>query len=99
MTHNKPDDNQAEIVKYLRSKGAKVKIATGVRKLGFDLLVFVHGGTYPCEVKDGSKPLSEQKLTPNEQAVHKELAQVGVVVWILRSLTDCDELLEWMRND
>ena len=55
-----------------------------------DLLVGYRGVNYLLEVKDGEKPKSAQKLTPDEDAWHfMWMGQVAVVTcdW------DCDVLL------
>lgn len=55
-----------------------------------DLLVGFNGTNYLFEVKDGEKPPSQRKLTPDEDAWHfMWLGRVEVVTctW------DCDEVL------
>lgn len=69
------DANQAEIVRVLRQAGCGVLDLSAVGKGCPDLLV--HGPCYPwrhhlLEVKDGSKPPSERKLTPDQQRFHAE---------------------------
>ena len=61
------DDNQSEIVKYFRSRGASVQILSAVGKGCPDLLVGYRTATVPVEVKDGSKPPSRRELTPDEE--------------------------------
>jgi hypothetical protein len=61
------DANQPEIVKALRSIGCSV---LPIHQLGDgapDLLVGRRGKNILLEIKDGDKPPSERKLTPDEQ--------------------------------
>lgn len=60
------DDNQREIVEGLRKYGASVLI-TSQLKNAFDILVGYNGVNYIMEIKDGSKPPSQRKLTKGEQ--------------------------------
>lgn len=60
---SKTDDNQEAIVNALRAFGASVEII----KQPLDLLVGWHGQTWVMEVKDGTKPPSERKLTPIQE--------------------------------
>lgn len=62
------DDNETEIVKALRKAGAYVCYLNQPA----DLLIGYKGRSILLEVKDGSKPPSARKLTPNEQKFHDE---------------------------
>lgn len=69
------DANQAEIVKALRDSGCGVQSLAGVGDGCPDLLV--HAPAYPwrhylLEVKDGKKPPSERRLTPDQQKFHAQ---------------------------
>lgn len=64
---SKVDRNQAEIVKALRQAGATVQSLHAVGQGCPDLLVGWRGMNILIEVKDGSKPPSRQKLTPDQQ--------------------------------
>lgn len=66
----KVDDNQAEIVAALRRAGCSVCSLAGVGRGCPDLAVGLRGRTYMLEIKDGRKPPSKQRLTPDEQAWH-----------------------------
>jgi Holliday junction resolvase len=57
------DDNQRELVKALRKSGCKVLSLAAVGNGCPDLLVFRANVLTILEVKDGSKPPSQQKLT------------------------------------
>ncbi|MEY4720068.1 MAG: hypothetical protein RL563_2686 [Pseudomonadota bacterium] len=62
------DDNEGEIVRALRECGAQVVYIDEP----CDLIVGYKGRTILVEIKDGSKPPSARKLTPNEQKFHDE---------------------------
>jgi hypothetical protein len=71
MRAAKVDDNQTEIVSALRQIGASVQPIHMVGKGVPDLLVGFRGQTLLLEVKDGSKPPSKRRLTPDEQEWHQ----------------------------
>lgn len=58
------DANQREIVKVLNQLGASVVNLSAVGKGVPDLAVGFRGHTFFMEIKDGKKPLSQQRLTP-----------------------------------
>ncbi len=64
------DDNQAGIVSALRKCGATVQSLAAVGAGVPDLLVGFRGWTLLLEVKDGSKPPSARKLTPDQERWH-----------------------------
>jgi hypothetical protein len=53
--------------------------------LGFDLLVAYRGQTYIIEIKDGSKPPCERRLTPNEDLRRAELERHDVPYHVVLS--------------
>ena len=66
------DSNQNEIVKHLRDHGASVQILSMVGKGCPDILVgYTNAGgvqrNIVMEIKDGEKPPSQQRLTPDEE--------------------------------
>jgi len=68
----KVDANQKTIVAALRDAGVSVK-QTHMVGQGFpDLACGFRGKTYLLEVKDGSRPPSERRLTPDEAAWFEE---------------------------
>ena len=71
MRGNKIDSNQCEIVAALRKIGCSVTSLADVGKGCPDLLVGLAGKNYLIEVKDGQKPPSAQKLTPDQEIWHK----------------------------
>lgn len=78
----KVDANQAEIVKALRKVGAKVQPIHTVGNGCPDVIVAHNGRWYAAEIKDGNKPPSAQKLTPDEQEWHEEFGQAAPVhIW------------------
>jgi hypothetical protein len=74
------DDNQKQIVRFLRDKGVSVSITSATGK-GFPDLVCGHKGkNILLELKDGAKPLSAQSLTPEQRIWHYDWkGQVAVV--------------------
>ena len=65
----KKDANHAEIVKAFEKMGCSV-IDVSATPCGLDILVGYGGLCMPVEIKDGSKPPSARKLTPNEAKIH-----------------------------
>lgn len=59
------DANQPEIVKTFRSLGWYVLIISQLKNC-CDIIVSKGGRTIAVEIKDGSKPPSQQKLTEGE---------------------------------
>jgi adenine/guanine phosphoribosyltransferase-like PRPP-binding protein len=59
------DANQPDIVAAMRQLGLGVIVANAE---GYDLIVARRGGhTAVVEIKDGTKPMSQQKLTNSEE--------------------------------
>lgn len=74
------DANQGEIVKVLRRIGATVQHLSKVGEGCPDLLVGYHKRNFLLEIKDGAKPPSDRKLTPEQDFWHAMWAgQVHVV--------------------
>ena len=74
------DANQPSIVEALRVIGATVEPIYMVGGGVPDLLVGYRGVNWLIEVKDGDKPPSRRRLTPDEQAWHDDWrGQVAVV--------------------
>ena len=86
MTYRKIDDNQGEIVQALRQVGASVQSLASVGRGCPDLLVGFRLENFILEVKDGTKPPSAQKLTPDEQEWHAQWR--GGVVHIVRNVDE-----------
>jgi hypothetical protein len=74
------DDNQKQIVTYLRSKGVSVAVTSGMGKGFPDLVCGYKGKNILLEIKDGNKVLSAQKLTPEQRIWHDEwIGQIDIV--------------------
>ena len=76
----KVDSNQSKITKALRDFGATVQHLHAVGKGCPDLLVGYKGSNYLLEVKDGEKPESQRKLTPDQVIWHYDWKGQVVVV-------------------
>lgn len=90
----KVDSNHGEVVAALRAAGCGVLSLAAVGRGCPDLLV--HSPKWPfttvlIEVKDGSKPPSARKLTPDQEAFH---AKWEGPIWVV---TTADQALEAMR--
>lgn len=66
----KVDANHNLIVSALRAAGASVQSLASVGHGVPDLLVGIGGETYLLEIKDGSKPASQRKLTDDQNVWH-----------------------------
>ncbi len=80
------DDNHAAIVAALRAVGCAVQSLAAVGKGCPDLVVGRRGQTFLLEVKDGAKPPSARKLTPDEEEWHR--AWCGVPVATVNSVRE-----------
>ncbi len=74
------DANQPAITKALRQIGATVQVIHMVGEGCPDLLVGLRGVNFLLELKDGDKPPSARKLTPDEVEWHEDWrGQVAIV--------------------
>jgi hypothetical protein len=99
------DSNQNAVVKKFRALGCIVLILSEIGRGAPDLLVAVPkydvninesiGNLLLVEIKDGSKPPSARKLTPDEQKFHDEW--VGFV-YIVNNEEDVQLLVDWVRS-
>ena len=71
MSIKRVDGNQAEIVGALRDIGASVHPLHMVGRGFPDVCVGFRGRNYLLEIKDGNKPPSRRKLTPDEKKWHQ----------------------------
>ena len=71
MKYARVDANHHVIVNALRQAGCTVTSLAAVGKGVPDLLVGIRGRNYLIEIKDGSKPPSERKLTSDQIAWHE----------------------------
>lgn len=81
---SKVDDNQASIVQALRTVGCSVLPLHAVGQGCPDLLVARAGDMVLIEVKDGAKPPSARKLTPDQVEFHASWRGRIVVVTSIR---------------
>ena len=68
----KVDANHAEIADAFRKCGCSVMSMAAIGNGCPDLLVAINGNTFAVEVKDGSLPPSERRLTPLQEVWHRE---------------------------
>jgi hypothetical protein len=81
------DANQSAIVKALRSAGAFVQQLHTIGDGCPDLLVGYRGKWHLIECKDGDKPPSARKLTPDEKEWHDK-ANRHAPVFIAENIED-----------
>jgi hypothetical protein len=80
MRAARTDANQARIVQAMRKLGVVVTPLHMVGNGVADLLASFRGIWYVIEVKDGSKPPSHRKLTPDERLwISRQKAKVHIV--------------------
>ena len=79
------DANQPKIVEALRKVGCTVQHMHTLGKGCPDLLVGYRDINFLLELKDSSKPLSSQRLTPDELEWHTTWAGM---VWTVNSVED-----------
>lgn len=90
----KVDNNQHFIVEKFRKLEFTVLILSEMGNGCPDLLIshpFAKGWSALCEIKDGSLPLSKQKLTPLQIRFH---AKWSGNLFIIRSESDVEELFK-----
>lgn len=76
----KVDANHDQIVSALRTAGVLVLSMAALGKGAPDLLCGFHGRLVMLELKDGNKPPSARKLTPDQEEFHKAWASVPLYV-------------------
>jgi hypothetical protein len=83
------DSNHAEIIKALRKIPNLSVFSTHEVGKGFpDIVIGYKGINYLIEIKDGKKPPSARKLTPDEVKFHQEWSgQISII-------KNLDELLQ-----
>lgn len=79
-TRARRDANHQDIREGLRKAGYLVLDLGAVGRGCPDLLVAGHGRMVLLEVKDGSKPPSARRLTPDEEAFHRQWGRHAIVV-------------------
>ena len=81
----KVDANQSQLVKALRDGGCEVECLHAVGGGVADLLVYCRSKLHLLEVKDGAKPPSARKLTPDQERWHR--------YWPVAVVTSVEEAL------
>lgn len=66
------DANQSDIVAYARRLGFSVAVTAKLGKGFPDIVMGKNGRNWLVEIKDGSKPPSQRKLSESEQKFHSE---------------------------
>ena len=89
---SKIDANQNELVEVIRAMGGTVQSLASVGKGCPDLLVGWRKKNLLIEVKDGSKPPSDQVLTPDQKRWHSTW---NGKVHLVKTL---DDLLVLLKN-
>jgi hypothetical protein len=81
------DANHHEIIEALRRVGCTVRSLASVGRGCPDVLVGRAGSNWLLEIKDGAKPPSARKLTPDEQAFFNSWrGQVALVASVQEAL-------------
>jgi len=88
------DGNQPAIVAHLRKLGAKVAILSNLGCGIPDLLIGFNGSLALLELKDGSKPISGQKLTEQERKFFDDW--IGFPVFVINSEAQAEQLIKNM---
>ena len=83
------DANQAEIVRAFKALGCLVHDTSALGGGFPDLVVLAYGRPWLVEVKDGSKPPSARKFTPDQVAFQ----QRG---WLVSTVTSVDDVIALM---
>lgn len=85
------DATHKPVMQALRACGWLV-VDTSRLKRFVDLIAVKGGRVEWIEIKDGSKPPSARKLTPDEADLHSALKQAGVEVRIIESVEQAIKL-------
>ena len=91
MRARRVDANHAEIISTFRRCGFGVLDLSRVGCGCPDLLVAKFGKTKLIEIKDGNKPASARKLTPDEQRFH---GSWGGIVQVINSVDEALEMIQ-----
>jgi len=87
------DGNQTAIVNALRAVGASVSVRSDAHGGFPDVVVGISHRTGLFEIKDGSKPPSARKLTPDQEKFRREWkGHYCVVSTVEEALTQLDLL-------
>lgn len=86
-SQHRTDANQAALLVVAEQLGW-CALNASQSNMGFDALLIKAGRIVIAEIKDGSKPLSAQKLTDHEKDVHARLKAHGITIEILTCEAD-----------
>lgn len=89
------DANQKVIVQAFRDMGATVQVLSDVGKGCPDVIVGIFGINLLVEIKDGEKPLSQQKLSQKEKEFHEKWKGQ---VCIINSVDEAFNLIRSINN-
>jgi hypothetical protein len=92
----KTDRNQADVVSALRAIGAMVQPLHQVGQGVPDLLVGIGGKLLLVEVKDGKRPPSERRLTPEQEKWHA--AWAGYPVYVISDVAEIESFAARWRG-
>lgn len=81
------DGNQKQLDELALRVGAAIIHASEAPRLGCDR-IYVRGQAYICEVKDGSLPPSERRLTEGELKCKAKVEAAGGRYWVIESDDD-----------
>lgn len=76
----KVDENQGELVDLIRKLGVSVEITSSAHDGMTDLILGYGGVSVLTEVKDGNKPPSRRKLTPEQEKFHNRFMGAITVI-------------------
>lgn len=94
----KIDDNQNEVVELFRKLGWSVQILSAVGCGCPDIAIGKHGINIFVEIKDGSKPPSKRKLTPDQVVWHLEWRGLVLIVETIDDVIKINEEYDGRRN-
>lgn len=99
MTAKRVDSNQRQMTKAARDMGVSVWITSALGHGAPDMVLGIptqRGGylNLMVEIKDGSKPPSQRKLTPDEEKFHDEWKGQ---ICVIGNLDDLVELINRAR--
>lgn len=90
------DANHGAIRQMYRDLGCSVADTFRLGSGFPDLVIALFGQTHLVEVKDGSKPPSERKLTKDEQEFHNSW---HAKIWVIKDINDVIEHVSEIRRN
>lgn len=95
MIHHKrrTDENQASIFAQLREIGVEILDLSGAGRGVPDAIFAYRHKHWLVELKNPAKPKKDQELTPAQVQTHKRLAEVGVHVYVIRTIGEAIRLV------